>query len=233
MGIISDNLETLQESIAEACRRYGRSPSEVALMGVSKRQPWERIVEAYDAGLRLFGENRVQETLSKWISPPTGVELHLIGHLQRNKARDAAAAYSTVQSIDGIDTALALDKRRGDLPETIPQSILLEVNTSGEETKSGVASVEELLVLVEAILPLQHLKMEGLMTVGPLTTDSTLVRRAFSDLRKARDTIEARFPELRFPVLSMGMSGDYTEAIAEGSTMVRIGTALFGIREDR
>ncbi len=229
--MISENLSRLSLEIDTACRNADRSPDDVRLMGVSKRQDFRRIQDAYDAGLRLFGENRVQETKEKWTERALpGVELHLIGHLQRNKARDAAHLFDAIESIDRIETAEALQRHLQSGESTVPMPILLEMNTSGEARKSGVTTFDDLMELLDGILEMDRLVVRGLMTVAPFTTDKSALRSSFALLRTSRDRIAARFPQLQLHELSMGMSGDFPEAIAEGSTLLRVGTAIFGDR---
>jgi pyridoxal phosphate enzyme (YggS family) len=198
-------------------------------MAVSKRQSDERLREAISAGLRLFGESRVQETESRFDLFPEDAEIHLIGHLQRNKAKEAARLYSSVDSIDAERTARALDARLHDRQRPLP--ILLEVNTSGEDSKQGVHTYDQLRQLAEALIPLTTLTITGLMTIGPISTDERVLRRAFASLREFSVRLMREFPELSLAELSMGMSNDYEYAILEGATTVRVGTALFGARE--
>jgi pyridoxal phosphate enzyme (YggS family) len=235
MGIVADNLAQIQDEIATACTRAGRSIDAVRLMAVSKRQPVERLREAIATGVRLFGESRVQETAEKRSIFPADAEIHLIGHLQRNKSRDAARLYDAVDSIDAERTARALNDRLAEANEEGERSlpvmpILLEVNTSGEESKQGVTTFDELEQVVDAILPLSRLTIRGLMTIGPISTDEKRLRRAFADLREYRDRLTATHPGLDLPELSMGMSNDFAYAILEGATTVRVGTAIFGER---
>lgn len=235
MGIVADNLAQIQDEIATACTRAGRSIDAVRLMAVSKRQPVERLREAIATGIRLFGESRVQETAEKRSIFPADAEIHLIGHLQRNKSRDAARLYDAVDSIDAERTARALNDRLAEANEEGEHSlpvmpILLEVNTSGEESKQGVTTFDELEQLVDAILPLSRLTIRGLMTIGPISTDEKRLRRAFADLREYRDRLTTTHPELDLPELSMGMSNDFGYAILEGATTVRVGTSIFGER---
>ncbi len=197
-------------------------------MAVTKNFPRETVEEACAAGLSLFGENRVQEAEAKFIDFSLPCELHLIGHLQRNKARTASGLFSCVQSIDKPETAEALDARcreRGTVMD-----VLLELNTSGEAAKSGFHSRDELLAGMDRILTLAALRVRGLMTVGPLGGNEGDIRRAFSLLRSLFDEIRSGRGPQGFDTLSMGMSGDFEIAIEEGSTLVRIGTALFGQR---
>ncbi|MFW5693879.1 MAG: YggS family pyridoxal phosphate-dependent enzyme [Alkalispirochaeta sp.] len=229
MASIAENLDHIVERIQQACLTVGRASSEVRLMAVSKRQPADRIQEAISRGLRLFGESRVQETAARYSLFPTDAEIHLIGHLQRNKARDAARLYSAVDSIDAERTARALNERLQEQQRQLP--VLLEVNTSGETSKHGVHTYEQLVQLVEAVLPLSALTIRGLMTIGPISSDERELRGAFASLREFSTRLNTQFPELTAPELSMGMSNDYHYAVMEGATTVRVGTALFGARD--
>ncbi len=229
MSHVAENLARITDRIQDACQKGGRAPDEVRLMAVSKRQPVERIREAVAAGLRLFGESRVQETEARRDLFPEDAEIHLIGHLQRNKARDAARLYHAVDSIDAERTARALHDRLAEQERRMP--ILLEVNTSGEESKQGVCTYDQLTALVSAVTPLTALTITGLMTIGPISTDEGELRRAFASLRKFSERLARDFPNLPLSELSMGMSNDYEYAILEGATTVRVGTALFGARE--
>jgi pyridoxal phosphate enzyme (YggS family) len=197
-------------------------------MAVTKTFARTEVETALAAGLDLFGENRVQEAQEKFIGLAGSFTLHLIGHLQRNKARTAASLFQCVQSIDKAETAEALSRQCVSLGR--PMDVLLEYNASGEESKSGFRSRDELLRGLDAVGRLPALRVRGLMTVGPLTADRDRVRGAFSLLAGFfRDIRESR-PDAFFDVLSMGMSGDFEIAVEEGSTMVRLGTALFGQR---
>jgi pyridoxal phosphate enzyme (YggS family) len=235
MGIVAENLARVQDEVARACARAGRSSGDVRLMAVSKRQPADRLAEALATGIRLFGESRVQETAEKRALFPDDAEVHLIGHLQRNKSRDAARLYHAVDSIAAERTARALNDRVREAQtdeETSPRvmPILLEVNTSGEESKQGVTSFDELRRLVDSVLPFSHLTIRGLMTIGPVSTDEARLRNAFAELRDYRDRLESLEPSLQLTELSMGMSNDFVYAILEGATTVRVGTAIFGER---
>ncbi len=212
----------------KSARKAGRDPSEVRLMAVTKGFPKETAQAAIAAGITLLGENRVQEAELKYGDMPGAYELHLIGHLQRNKARTASALFSCVQSIDKPETADALEARLAERGKAI--DVLLELNTSGEQSKSGFRSREELLSCLESAALLPHLRLRGLMTVGPLTEDADAVRRSFAKLRELFEEIRAGGSMRDFTILSMGMSGDFEAAIEEGATIVRIGTALFGRR---
>jgi pyridoxal phosphate enzyme (YggS family) len=228
MASIRDNVLRIEERIGTVCDSVGRTRDSVRLMAVSKLQPVERIQEAIDYGLRLFGESRVQETKSRRDLFPEDAEIHLIGHLQRNKAKDAALLYHTIQSIDAERTLNALSSY---IPEgAAPIGIMIEVNTSGEENKHGVEGYSDLRALASIVYDDPRYSLIGLMTIGPLTGDDRAVRTAFANLREQRDRLSAE-TGYSIPELSMGMSGDLEAAIREGSTMVRIGTAIFGQRE--
>ena len=212
--------------------RAGRSPEEVAWMAVSKTQPPERIREAYAAGLRLFGENRVQEFAGKAaaLTDLREAEWHMIGHLQANKAAKAVELFAAVDSVDSVKLAVKLDGAAREVGKKL--SLLIEVNVGGEAAKSGMAAdsreLEDLLVVAPQ---LEALEFRGLMTVPPFTEDAQNARPYFRKLRELRDSIAARkLPGVAMEVLSMGMSHDFEIAIVEGSTCVRVGTAIFGER---
>lgn len=225
---ILENLERVRAELAAACARAGRSPNEVRLMAVSKTHPVQAIREAYAAGQRLFGENRVQEVQGKApeLANLPDLEMHLIGPLQNNKTGKAAELFGAVDTLDSEKTAVRLDAAAGALGRVL--SVLVEVKLSTEESKHGVAP-EDLGGLLEAIAPLQHLRVGGLMTVPPLDAEGEKARPYFQHLRALREEHCVRFPALQ--ELSMGMSGDFEVAIEEGSTTVRVGTAIFGKRE--
>lgn len=229
---ISENIAAINERIAKAARRAGRSAEDVALMAVSKTHPAERIREAYAAGLRLFGENRVQEFAGKAgaLSDLSLAEWHMIGHLQTNKAGKAAELFGAVDSVDSVKLAEKLDASARALRKKL--GVLIEVNVGGEAAKSGVSADSlELEQLLVAAPRLEGLEFRGLMTVPPFTDDPKLARPYFRKLRELRDSIAARkLPSIRVDVLSIGMSHDYEIAIEEGSTCVRVGTAIFGER---
>jgi len=229
MNDLRERVDKIRGRIRQAAARAGRDPEEVRLMAVTKLKSSELVAEAYEAGLRLFGENRVQEAYEKYSEFHEDAELHIIGHLQTNKARKAAEIASCVQSIDKLKTAEELEKRCAAMDKVM--DIYLEFNTSGEESKSGYRSREALFADVERIGSLPHLRVRGLMTIGPLTGDESAIREAFRDLRRLFEEVSSRFPGLPLTELSMGMTSDFEIAIEEGSTMVRVGTALFGSRE--
>jgi pyridoxal phosphate enzyme (YggS family) len=198
-------------------------------MAVTKGFPLAVVQQAIDAGLTLLGENRVQEAEQKFTGLGGAWQLHLIGHLQRNKARAASGLFHCVQSIDKLETARALARCAAERGK--PVDILIELNTSGEESKSGYRGTEELFRDLEQIASVDGLCPRGLMTVGPLAASADQVRAAFAALRGAFVESGRRLALPGFDTLSMGMSGDYEIAIEEGATMVRLGTALFGQRD--
>jgi pyridoxal phosphate enzyme (YggS family) len=226
---LRQNLLQIKERIAAAARRAGRRPEEITLIGVSKTHPAEAIREAYEAGLRHFGENRVQE----WEGKRDGVEdlqgrWHLIGHLQSNKAARAAKLFHSVDSVDDFALAQRLDRARVELGTGEKLRVLIEVRVADEEAKSGVP-VAELSELAGKILELPQLELAGLMCIPPFLEDAELVRPYFRMLRELRDKTAAEIGRA-LPVVSMGMSHDFESAIEEGATEVRVGTALFGAR---
>jgi len=233
---IAENIEKIEERILRACMRSGRKREDLTLMAVSKFKPVEAVMEAWDAGIRCFGESRVQEAVSKLDSFKTehpNAELHLIGALQRNKAKAAAAFFDCVQSVDRESLAQELAKHaavRSGGGLWVPLPILLELRT-GEDSKSGFESLDALYQAAEAILACPTLRIHGLMTLAPNTAEDAPVRAAFRKLVLAQRELEKRFPNgHNFACLSMGMSGDFETAIEEGSTMLRIGGAIFGER---
>jgi hypothetical protein len=225
---LAENLARIREQIANACARAGRPESEVALMAVSKMHPAEAILEAYAAGLRLFGENRVQEWQEKSaaVAHLADAEFHLIGPLQSNKTARAAELFAAIDAVDSLKIAARLNNAAAELNKTLP--ILIEVKLSHEESKHGVAPAE-LPALLAALAPLTSLLPSGLMTVPPWSEDAETARPYFRELRCLRDASLAACPTLT--QLSMGMSNDFPVAIEEGSTCIRIGTALFGKRQ--
>ena len=229
---ISENIAGVRERIAEAARRAGRRPEEIALMAVSKTHPPERIREAHAAGLRLFGENRVQEFAGKAaaLADLTEANWHMIGHLQTNKAGKAADLFGAVDSVDSVKLAERLDAAAQGASKRL--AVLIEINVGGEAAKSGVApDSSDLDDLLLAAPRFEALEFRGLMTVPPFTDDPEGARPYFRKLRELRDAIAARrLPAVAMQVLSMGMSHDFEVAIEEGSTCVRVGTAIFGER---
>ncbi|AEF80916.1 YggS family pyridoxal phosphate-dependent enzyme [Leadbettera azotonutricia] len=226
---VAQGIARIEERIAAACLRSGRKREEVLLMGVSKFHPIEKVEEAWKAGLRLFGENRVQEGIEKFsgfYGKGVDTKIHLIGSLQTNKARTAAFFFDCIQSVDRI----SLIEKLGEIcvERDSPLDVLLEYHT-GEESKMGFSGLDNLLKGAEKSLSYKGLNLRGLMTMAPFTDDEKIIRASFTRLREARDTLEKQFHK-KLPCLSMGMSGDFELAIEEGSTLVRIGTAIFGER---
>ena len=220
---IPQNLERVREAIADACVRSGRSVHEVLLIGVSKTVEAERIRIAIAAGVLALGENRVQEAKDKIDALGHPVPWHLIGHLQTNKARDAARLFDWVHSVDRLELAQELDRRARAIGRTL--EVLLEVNVGEEPQKSGVRP-DELKPLLDAAAGLHALHVRGLMAIPPAAADPDATRPHFRRLRELRDQAGLQH-------LSMGMSADYAVAIEEGATMVRVGTAIFGARPPR
>jgi pyridoxal phosphate enzyme (YggS family) len=228
VGDLGGRVAGIRDRIAAAAARAGREPSAVRLMAVTKTFPRAVIEEALAAGLVLFGENRVAEASAKYTGLEAACELHLVGHLQRNKAAAAAALFACVQSIDKPETAEALARHCAAIGRSM--DVLVEYNTSGEASKSGVTDRDTFLVCLDAVQGQSSLRLRGLMTVGPVGGDTIEVRRSFRLLRRLFEEVRAdRKPEV-FDILSMGMSGDFEAAVEEGSTLVRLGTALFGAR---
>jgi len=229
---VQNNVAEVRRRIADAARRAGRNPGEIMLMAVSKTHPPENIREAYEAGLRAFGENRVQEFAGKAadLADLKGADWHLIGHLQSNKTAKAAELFSAVDSIDSLRLAQKLDAAAGSLGKKL--QVLIEINIGGEEAKSGAApESKELEEILLAAPQLAHLEIRGLMTIPPYADDPQRSRPYFHKLRELRDRIAARkLPAVEMSMLSMGMSHDFEVAIEEGSTCVRVGTAIFGER---
>ena len=226
---INENIAEIRERIAIAAKKSGRNTSDVKLMGVSKFHPIEMMIAA-SSGVDMIGENRVQEAAEKRLAWPVDNKTpwHLIGHLQRNKARKALEIFDLIETVDSLDLARMLDRV---LAETNISDfpVYLEVNMSGELSKDGVEPQETASLLERVLDYCPHLAVEGLMTIGPNTDDVDNVRIAFEGFRKLRDSLRT-ISGLPLYELSMGMSGDYEIAIEEGSTIVRIGTGIFGLR---
>lgn len=229
---ISDKIAHLKEQIATCARRVSRHSDEITLMAVTKTVPPDRIREAYDAGLRVFGENRIQEFAGKssLLNGLPNAEWHMIGHLQTNKAAKAAELFNSVDSIDSLRLAQKVNAAAAALGKKLP--VLIEINIGGEPAKSGVlADSAELNELLSAAPDLPSLGLRGLMSVPPNDDNPEKSRPHFRRLRQLFEHIISRkLPDINFEVLSMGMSHDFEVAIEEGSTCVRIGTAIFGER---
>lgn len=229
MTSISQNLALVQERIAAAAAKSGRRPEDICLVAVTKTVPPERIKEALAAGVQHIGENRVQEAAAKIESIPSGVTWHLIGHLQRNKAKQAIQIFDLIHSLDSLRLAKMLQKRAKELERTA--NCLVEVNVAGEESKHGIIP-DQLLPLLRQVSLLPQLRVRGLMTVAPYVKDPEEVRPVFRQLREmAHEIDKLKLPGVSMKELSMGMSGDFEVAIEEGATMVRVGSAIFGARD--
>ena len=230
--MIAENIERIEERIVNACIRCGRKREEITLMAVTKFHGIDAAEEAWKAGIRCFGESRVQEAAEKFGARGgrfPGAELHLIGNLQRNKAKTAVSLFDCIESLDREELAKELAKHAS---REVP--VLLELHT-GEESKSGFADPDGLCRAFETISACPSLTVRGLMTMAPNTSDEQPVRAAFRKLAQARRELERRFPPAEigrhsWSCLSMGMSGDFELAIEEGSTLIRIGSAIFGER---
>ncbi len=245
MSTIAENLSRVRDAVSTACRQAGRSREDVRLMAVSKTHPVELLLEAAAAGQRLFGENRVQEFAEKsqalaeagyettgrnLAEAPNALAVHLIGHLQSNKSGTAAEVFSGIDTVDSLKLAERLHGTAQRLGHVLP--VLLEIKLSPEDTKEGLTpDAPELRALLERLPDLaNHLPLRGLMTVAPISDDPAVARACFRQLRELREKLARQYSRLSFQELSMGMSGDFQSAIEEGSTTVRVGTAIFGAR---
>jgi PLP dependent protein len=228
--MIKENVGKVISEVERACRRAGRHPEDVTIVGVTKQVSLPEIQEAIDAGIAHIAENRVQEARLKfpWLLEHNGhLKAHMIGHLQTNKVKDAIQVCSLIQSVDTFKLAQEIDKQAA--RNAKPVDILVQFNCAREEQKFG-APLEDANTLIENISRLEHVHTRGVMGMAPLTEDEGTIRKTFSDLRGIQDDLKARFaghPRVDMGILSMGMSDDYKIAIAEGSTMVRIGRAIF------
>ncbi len=215
--------------IENACNRCGRSASDIKLIAVSKTVDVEKVLEAYELGIKDFGENRVQELVKKMALLPPEINFHLIGHLQTNKVKNVVGKAITIQSVDSIGLAREINKyaeRAG-----IICDCLIEINTSGEESKFGMKS-DELKYFINETANLKNIKFSGLMTIGTFTNDELEIRRCFRELRELKEKFSnAERENLNLKELSMGMTNDFEIAIEEGATILRIGTAIFGERK--
>jgi pyridoxal phosphate enzyme (YggS family) len=228
MDDLVERIRQVRLQVADAATHSGRSADDVTIVAVTKTVPVERIALAYELGLKVFGENRVQEARAKiaTLQYPL-IRWHLIGHLQTNKVARAVDLFDLIESVDSVRLAEALERSAAARGRTV--SILLQVNVSGEASKEGV-SPEELSQLAAEALRLPHVRVQGLMTIAPYTTQPEEVRPVFRRLRELREDLREHFPQGSWDALSMGMSNDFEVAIEEGATMVRIGRAIFGER---
>lgn len=227
--MLTENLVSIQTTMAAAAIRSGRNPSEVELVAVSKTHPPEAVQEALDAGQLIFGESRVQEARAKILQLPGRIRWHFIGHLQKNKVRHALSLFELFHGIDSLELAGDVN-RIADEMGAFPR-VLLEVNVAGESTKFGFTP-ERVRAQLEPLLALRRLQIEGLMTIAPYAEEAESSRRYFAALRELRDGLQTEF-RVPLPRLSMGMSGDFEVAIEEGATLVRVGTAIFGKRSGK
>ena len=226
--MITENLEQVRKNIDEACRMAGRDPKEVTLIAVSKTKPVSMLKEAYDAGARCFGENKVQEIMDKHPQLPEDIQWHMIGHLQRNKVKYIVDKVCMMHSVDSLRLAQAIEQEAAKHNVCVP--VLLEVNVAQEESKFGL-KMDEVLPLIETIADFPHIKVQGLMTIAPYVENAEDNRDFFRQLKKLSVDIEAKnINNVSMSVLSMGMTGDYQVAVQEGATMVRVGTGIFGER---
>ena len=226
--MITENLEQVRRNIVEACKAVNRDPSEVTLISVSKTKPVSMLQEAYDAGSRDFGENKVQEIMDKYPQLPSDIRWHMIGHLQRNKVKYIVDKVALIHSVDSLRLAETIENEAAKHNVTVP--ILIEVNVAQEESKFGLKT-EEVLSLVESVAVLPHINIKGLMTIAPYVEDPEENREIFRELKKLSVDIAAKnINNVNMSVLSMGMTGDYQVAVQEGATMVRVGTGIFGER---
>ena len=227
--MVTENLNQVRKNIQEACKAVGRDPKEVTLIAVSKTKPVPMLQEAYDAGARVFGENKVQEITDKYPQLPDDIQWHMIGHLQRNKVKYIVNKVAMIHSVDSLRLAQTIEQEAAKHDVCVP--ILLEVNVAQEETKFGLKT-EEVLPLVESIAEFPHIKIQGLMTIAPYVQNPEENRPIFRQLKKLSVDIAAKnINNVTMSVLSMGMTGDYQIAVQEGATMVRVGTGIFGERD--
>ena len=226
--MVAENLAQVQKNIEESCGNVNRDPGEVTLIAVSKTKPVEMLREAYDAGARVFGENKVQEIVDKYDHMPSDVKWHKIGHLQRNKVKYIVDKVAMIHSVDSFRLAETIEKEAAKKNVTVP--ILIEVNVAQEESKYGLKP-EEVLPFIEEIADFSHIQIKGLMTIAPYVENAEENREIFRELKKLSVDIAAKnINNVTMSVLSMGMTGDYMVAVQEGATMVRVGTGIFGAR---
>ncbi len=226
--MVTEKLREVEGKIREACERSGRDPEEVTLVAVSKTKPVEMIREAYEAGVRDFGENKVQEMMEKQGQLPDDIRWHMIGHLQRNKVKYLIGKVHLIHSVDSLRLAREISDQS--VKRDVDTDILIEVNIAGEESKFGISGGEA-LTLVEEAAKLPRIHIRGLMVVAPFVEDPEENRTCFRELKELSvDISRKKIDNIYMYVLSMGMTGDYEVAIEEGSTMVRVGTGIFGER---
>ena len=225
--MLAENLQQVNANIEKACAAVGRAPSEITLVAVSKTKPVSMLQEAYDAGARVFGENKVQEIMDKYDQLPSDIQWHMIGHLQRNKVKQVVGKVALIESVGSYELLEDIDRQAEKLG--IVQPILLEVNVGGEEAKSGFA-VSEVRAAAERAKSLSHVVLRGLMTIPPVAEGEHGSVPYFEKVHALYVDINASLYDNKLDILSMGMSGDYEDAVRCGATMVRVGTAIFGAR---
>lgn len=227
--MLTENLYEIQERVKNACERAGRAPEEVTLIAVSKTKPIEMLSEIYQAGIREFGENKVQELTSKEETMPKDIHWHMIGHLQTNKIKYIVDRVTLIHSVDSIKLAEAIDKEAK--KKNVICDVLLEVNVAEEESKFGF-SLENVIPALDNLKELSNIRICGLMTIAPFVENPEENRPVFSALKKLSvDIAEKNIDNISVDILSMGMTNDFEVAIEEGATMVRVGTAIFGERQ--
>lgn len=226
--MIKENLKTVQKQIENTCQKAGRLPKEVTLIAVSKTKPVSMLQEAYDTGVRDFGENKVQEIMDKYDVLPKDIRWHMIGHLQRNKVKYIIDKVHLIHSVDSLRLAEEISTQAQ--KKQVEADILVEVNIAQEESKFGI-SREEAVTLVEEIAKLPCIHIKGLMTIAPFVENPEDNRKYFQQIQELSvDIAQKNIDNVSMGVLSMGMTGDYTVAIEEGATMIRVGTGIFGER---
>ena len=226
--MLRENLQEVEERIQEACRRAGRDRSEVTLVAVSKTKPVAILQEAYDLGVRVFGENKVQEIREKYEALPKDIEWHMIGHLQTNKVKYIVDKVRLIHSVDSLRLAEVIEKEAEKHNRVV--DILLEVNVAEEESKFGL-KMPEVIPMAEKVVQLPHIRLRGLMTIAPFVENPEKNRAIFANLHDLYvDIKEKNIDNGTVSILSMGMTNDYEVAVEEGATMVRVGTGIFGAR---
>ena len=227
--MLETQLKEVEAKIQAACDRAGRKREEVTLIAVSKTKPIEMLQEAYDLGVRVFGENKVQEITAKYDALPDDIHWHMIGHLQTNKVKYIIDKVDLIHSVDSVKLAETIEKEAA--KHNLTANILIEVNVAQEESTCGLKT-EEVLPLVESIAKFPHIKIQGLMTIAPYVQNPEENRPIFRQLKKLSVDIAVKnINNVTMSVLSMGMTGDYQVAVQEGATMVRVGTGIFGERD--
>ncbi len=226
--MLKEQLEEVERRIQAACDRAGRKREEVTLIAVSKTKPVPMLEEAYELGIRVYGENKVQELTEKYEVLPKDIQWHMIGHLQTNKVKYIVGKTALIHSVDSLKLAETIEKEAA--KKDCIQDILVEVNVAQEESKFGL-KVEEVIPFIEKVAQFPHIRVKGLMTIAPFTDDPAENRPVFANLHKLSvDIMHKNIDNVNVNVLSMGMTNDFETAIEEGATMVRIGTGIFGVR---